>query len=151
MLRKWDDIKRAEKGAQAARVPSALDGISSGLPALMRAEKVQKKAARVGFDWSEAAPVVAKIREELAEVEAELPGGSAGKIEDEIGDLLFSVVNLARKLKIDGETALQRATDKFAARFRAVEVLARERGIALEKLTLAELDVLWDEVKRNAL
>jgi MazG family protein len=149
VLRKWDDIKRAEKGAQGAKAPSALDGISSGLPALMRAEKVQKKAARVGFDWSEAAPVVAKIREELAEVEAELPAGSAGKIEDEIGDLLFSVVNLARKLKVDGETALQRATDKFAGRFRAVEGLARERGIELEKLTLAELDVLWDEVKRS--
>jgi len=150
VLRKWDDIKRTEKGAQGAKVPSALDGISSGLPALMRAEKVQKKAARVGFDWSEAAPVVAKIREELAEVEAELPAGSAEKIEDEIGDLLFSVVNLARKLKVDGETALQRATDKFGNRFRAVEGLARERGIELEKLSLAELDVLWDEVKRNA-
>jgi MazG family protein len=149
VLRKWDDIKRAEKGGQGEKIPSALDGISSGLPALMRAEKVQKKAARVGFDWSEAAPVVAKIREELAEVEAELPAGTSAKIEEEIGDLLFSVVNLARKLKVDGETALQRATDKFSSRFRAVEGLARERGIVLEKLTLAELDVLWDEVKRG--
>ena len=149
VLRKWDDIKRAEKGGQGEKISSALDGISSGLPALMRAEKVQKKAARVGFDWSEAAPVVTKIREELAEVEAELPGGSSAKIEEEIGDLLFSVVNLARKLKVDGETALQRATDKFSSRFRAVEGLARERGIVMEKVTLAELDVLWDEVKRG--
>ena len=149
VLRKWDDIKRAEKGGHAEKIHSALDGISSGLPALMRAEKVQKKAARVGFDWSEAAPVVSKIREELAEVEAELPAGEPAKIEEEIGDLLFSVVNLARKLKVDGETALQRATDKFSNRFRAVEGLARERGIVLEKLTLAELDVLWDEVKRR--
>jgi MazG family protein len=147
VLRKWDDIKRAEKGAKATA--SALDGISNGLPALMRAEKVQKKAARVGFDWSEAAPVVAKIREELAEVEVEVAAGASAKIEEEIGDLLFSVVNLARKLKIDGETALQRATDKFATRFRAVEALARERGIALEGQTLAELDLLWDEVKRR--
>lgn len=147
VLRKWDDIKRAEKGNVAT---SALDGISGGLPALMRAEKVQKKAARVGFDWSEVAPVVAKIREELAEVEAELPGGSSAQIEDEIGDLLFSVVNLARKLKVDGETALQRATDKFAKRFRAVEALARERHLTLEKLTLTELDVLWEEVKGTA-
>lgn len=146
VLRKWDDIKRAEKGDRAT---SALDGISGGLPALMRAEKVQKKAARVGFDWSEAAPVIAKIREEIAEVEAELPQGATAKIEEEIGDLLFSVVNLARKLKVDGETALQSATDKFANRFRAVEALARERSLVLEKLTLAELDVLWDEVKRG--
>jgi MazG family protein len=148
VLRKWDDIKRAEKGAKATA--SALDGISSGLPALIRAEKVQKKAARVGFDWSEAAPVVAKIREELAEVEAEVSAGANEKIEEEIGDLLFSVVNLARKLKVDGETALQRATDKFAKRFRAVEALAQERGITLEGKTLAELDLLWDEVKRSS-
>ena len=146
VLRKWDDIKRAEKGD---RVVSALDGISSGLPALMRAEKVQKKAARVGFDWSEVPPVLAKIREELAEVEAELPGGSTAKIEEEVGDLLFSVANLARKLKVDGETALQRATDKFSARFREVETLARNRQLALDQLTLAELDGLWDEVKRR--
>jgi uncharacterized protein YabN with tetrapyrrole methylase and pyrophosphatase domain len=92
---------------------------------------------------------VAKIREEIAEVEAELAHGSSARIEEEIGDLLFSVVNLARKLKVDGETALQRATDKFAARFRQVEALARERSVALEKLTLAELDALWDEVKRG--
>jgi MazG family protein len=147
VLRKWDDIKRAEKGTKAT---SALDGISGGLPALMRAEKVQKKAARVGFDWSETAPVVAKIREELAEVEAEVAQGDNAKIEEEIGDLLFSVVNLARKLKVDGETALQRATDKFATRFRGVEALATERGLTLDKLTLTELDVLWDEVKREA-
>jgi MazG family protein len=146
VLKKWDDIKRAEKGE---RVTSALDGISGGLPALMRAEKVQKKAARVGFDWSEAAPVVAKIREELAEVEAEIATGTGPRIEEEIGDLLFSVVNLARKLKVDGETALQSATDKFSTRFRKVEALARERGITLEKLSLAELDELWDEVKRG--
>jgi MazG family protein len=148
VLRKWDDIKRGEKGAKADA--SVLDGISSGLPALIRAEKVQKKAARVGFDWSEAAPVVEKVREELAEVEAEVKSGASEKIEEEIGDLLFSVVNLARKLKVDGETALQRATDKFAKRFRAVEALARERGMTLESKTLAELDLLWDEVKSRA-
>lgn len=147
VLTKWDDIKRAEKGHQAA---SALDGISGGLPALMRAEKVQKKAARVGFDWSEATPVFAKIREELVEVEAEVAQGATAKIEEEIGDLLFSVVNLARKLKVDGETALQSATDKFSTRFRQVESLARERGLALDKMTLAELDTLWDEVKAGS-
>jgi MazG family protein len=153
VLRKWDDIKRAEKGSDTQ---SALDGISTGLPALMRAEKVQKKAARVGFDWATAEPVFVKVREELAEVEAEVEArsskleGAAQKIEDEIGDVLFATVNLARKLQVDAEVALQRATDKFSTRFREVERLARERGLVLEKLSLAELDAIWDEVKAAA-
>ncbi len=143
VLTRWEEIKRAEKGTAAAA--SALDGVSEGLPSLMRAEKVQKKAAKVGFDWSELPPVVAKVREEIAEVEDAL--GDAEKVEEEIGDLLFAVVNLARKLKVDGEVALQRATDKFATRFRQVESIARERGLALEKMTLAEMDEIWDAVK----
>ena len=144
VLVRWDEIKRAEKGGAPS---SALDGIPGGLPALLLAEKVQKKAAKVGFDWSEVTPVLAKIREELAEIEAELAAGDARRLEDEVGDLLFSVVNLARKLKLDTETALHGATAKFGARFRQVESLARERHLALEKLSLAELDALWDEVK----
>jgi MazG family protein len=147
VLRKWDDIKRAEKGAVAQ---SALDGLPGGLPALLHAQKVQKKAAKVGFDWSEVPPVLAKIREELAEIEAELAVGDARRLEDEVGDLLFATVNLARKLHLDAETALHRATAKFAARFRAVEGLARERQLALEKMTLPELDALWEEVKAGA-
>ena len=143
VLTRWEEIKRAEKGTTAAA--SALDGVSEGLPSLMRAEKVQKKAAKVGFDWSELPPVVAKVREEIAEVEGAL--GDADKVEEEVGDLLFAVVNLARKLKVDGEVALQRATDKFATRFRQVESIARERGLALEKMTLAEMDEIWDAVK----
>ena len=143
VLTRWEEIKRAEKGTTAAA--SALDGVSEGLPSLMRAEKVQKKAAKVGFDWSELPPVVAKVREEIAEVEGAL--GDADKVEEEVGDLLFAVVNLARKLKVDGEGALQRATDKFATRFRQVESIARERGLALEKMTLAEMDEIWDAVK----
>jgi MazG family protein len=144
VLKRWDEIKRAEK---AARVASVLDGISAGLPALMRAEKVQKKAARVGFDWSELAPVFEKIREELEEVEGAVAAGDSLAIEDELGDLLFSVANLARKLKVDGETALQRATGKFIARFQKMEALAVTQQLALEKLSLAELDVLWEQVK----
>jgi MazG family protein len=114
----------------------------------MRAEKVQKKAAKVGFDWSEIAPVIAKVREELAEIEA--AGDDAEKLEEEVGDLLFATVNLARKLKIDGEVALHRATEKFAYRFRAVESLASERGLQLSRMSLSELDLLWDEVKARA-
>ena len=153
VLRKWDDIKRAEKGGGAQ---SILDGISHGLPALIRAEKVQKKAARAGFDWPDAEPVFAKVREELDEVEAEVEGrgsnveGGREEIEDEIGDVLFAAVNLARKLKVDAEVALQRATDKFSARFREVERLASARDLALETLPLADLDALWDEVKAAA-
>jgi MazG family protein len=144
VLTRWEEIKRAEKGDKPA---SALDGISEGLPGLMRAEKVQKRAAKVGFDWSELPPVFAKVREELAEVEGAL--GDADRVEDEVGDLLFAVVNLSRKLKTDGEVALQRATDKFSARFRAVESLVQERGLAMDKMSLAELDVIWEEVKRR--
>jgi MazG family protein len=147
VLRKWDDIKRAEKGGV---VESALDGIPEGLPALLQAQKVQKKASKVGFDWTEVAPVFAKLREEIGELEAEVAGGDATRLEDELGDLLFSVVNLARKLHLDAETALHRATEKFSNRFRAVERLARERQLALDKLSLPELDALWDEVKAAA-
>lgn len=140
VLRRWDEIKRAEKGSAPE---SALDGVSKAFPALLHAEKIQKKAAKVGFDWPDVVPVFAKVREELAEIEAAPPE----KIEEEIGDLLFSVVNLARKLKVDAETALHGATQKFSSRFRGVEALAKEKGLALEKMTLKELDELWDEVK----
>ena len=142
VLKRWEEIKREEKGVQHK---SLLDGISDGLPGLLRAEKIQKRAAKIGFDWNELPPVIAKIREELAEVEAVL--SDPQKAEEEIGDLLFSVVNLARKLKVDGEVALQNATNKFSTRFRQIETIARERNLSLEKMSLAELDVIWDEVK----
>ncbi len=148
VLQRWEEIKRAEKGGAPA---SALDGITGGLPALMHAQKTQKKAARIGFDWPDATPVFEKLHEEISELRAELSTGEAtereSKIEDELGDLLFTVVNLARKLHLDAETALHRSTRKFSSRFRAVEQLAAARGVDLEKLTLAELDQLWDEVK----
>jgi MazG family protein len=145
VLKRWEEIKREEKGAKAA---SVLDGVSEGLPGLLRAEKIQKRAAKVGFDWSELPPVIAKVREELAEVEAAL--SDPEKVEEEIGDLLFAVVNLARKMKVDGEVALQGATDKFSARFRKVETIAMQRGLMLEKMSLAEMDAIWEEVKAGA-
>lgn len=144
VLVRWEEIKRQEKGG--AEQASALDGVSEGMPALQYAAKIQKRAAKIGFDWQEALPVVAKIREELGEVEGSLQEGPE-RVEEELGDLLFSVVNLARKLKVDAEVALSMATRKFAGRFRAVEGLARERGVVLEGASLEELDVLWDEVK----
>ncbi|HWB57893.1 MAG TPA: nucleoside triphosphate pyrophosphohydrolase [Chthoniobacteraceae bacterium] len=149
VLRQWDDIKRAEKAAKgiAPAEPSALDGISSALPGLMRAEKVQKKAARVGFDWPDAAGPLEKIREEAAEVEKEIAAGETAKLEDEIGDLLFSVVNLSRKLGVDAELAMHRATVKFTGRFQRMEALLRERGEKPGDLTLADLDKAWDAIK----
>jgi len=145
VLKRWEEIKREEKGAKAG---SLLDGVSEGLPGLLRAEKIQKRAAKAGFDWSEVPPVIAKVREELAEVEAAM--SDPVKVEEEIGDLLFSVVNLARKLKVDGEVALQGATEKFSQRFRKIETIASQRGLALEKMSLAEMDAIWDEVKAQS-
>ncbi len=149
VLSRWDEIKRAEKGHAPDAVVSAIDGVSGGLPSLTHAAKIQKKAAKVGFDWSEAAPVVAKVREELAEVEEAVAGGATAQIESEIGDLLFAVVNLARKLKVDPEVALRGATDKFSRRFRKVETHLHADGRAMAGLPLAELDEVWDRVKRE--
>jgi MazG family protein len=147
VLVRWEEIKRQERGVDPGE-ESALDGVCHGLPALQYAAKIQKRAAKVGFDWDSAAPVLEKIREELAEVEASMAAGGAG-LEEELGDLLFAVVNLARKLKLDGEVALTAATRKFARRFRAVETMARSRGIAMPESSLETLDQLWDEVKRG--
>ena len=148
LKRLWEAGKARERAAKAAPdgagPPSALDGVAVALPALVRAAKVQSRAARVGFDWPDAEPVRAKVLEELDEVAA---ASGPDEIEDEVGDLLFSVVNLARHVGADPETALRRACAKFEHRFRAVERLARERGVALDALDLAGLDALWDEVK----
>ncbi len=154
VLLRWDEIKRAEKAKAApknADAPaSALDGISGGMPSLVHAEKVQKKAAKVGFDWDTAAPVLEKVREEIAEIEGAMKNGDASAIEDEVGDLLFSIVNLARKLDIDAEVALRRATEKFAARFRKLEEVVAAQGQNLSAMTLAEMDAVWEQVKRQS-
>jgi nucleoside triphosphate diphosphatase len=149
-MRAWEEHKAEERRARAKAAgerESVLDGVALTLPALLRAAKMQTRAARTGFDWPEARPVIAKLAEEIAELEAELDAGAdPERIEDEMGDILFAAANLARKLGLDPEAALRRATAKFERRFRAVEALAAERGIAGD---LDALDALWLEVKGN--
>ena len=142
----WEAHKAAERQARGGTT-SVLDGVALAFPALLRAAKVSKRAARTGFDWPDANAVIPKIAEEIAEVEAEINGGSRREtLEEEVGDLLFAVANLARKLEIEPETALRRATAKFERRFRRVEALAVERGIGRD---LDHLEKLWTEVKKD--
>jgi len=150
VLKQWDEIKRAEREKKGAPAnASALDGVSGALPALMRAEKVQKRAARVGFDWDDLAPVVEKIREELAEVETEVAAGDRKALEDELGDLLFAVVNLTRKAGFEAEMALTQATNKFARRFQAMEAEAARMGKVLGEMTPGEMDEVWEKLKEE--
>jgi MazG family protein len=120
-----------------------------GLPALTRAQKIQKRASRVGFDWGEPLPALAKIEEEVGELRTELVAEKrdSARIEEEIGDLLFACVNVARLADVDAETALRRATAKFERRFRSVETALAARGKQPQESTLAEMDALWDEAK----
>ena len=142
VLQQWDAIKRGEKDQRK----SALDGVPKNLPALAKAQKVQTKAARVGFDWQEPNEVLAKIHEEIQEIDS----ASGKELADEIGDLLFVVVNFARKHKLDAEQLLAGATAKFSKRFQAMESLAEARGLELSKLTLEQMDALWNKVKAKA-
>ncbi len=146
----WEEHKASERHARAVAAgarESVLDGVALALPALLRAAKIQQRAARIGFDWPQARPVIAKLAEEIAELEAELDhGDDPEKIEDEMGDILFAAANLARKLDLDPEAALRRATAKFERRFRAVEALAAERCAGRD---LDALETLWQQVKRG--
>ncbi|HVA14529.1 MAG TPA: nucleoside triphosphate pyrophosphohydrolase [Stellaceae bacterium] len=142
----WEEQKAAERAAQGAA--SALDGIGTGMPALTRAAKLQRRAARVGFDWPAVAPVFEKIAEEIAELHAAM-SESRDRVEDELGDLLFAVVNLARKLDHDPEQALRRACRKFERRFRRVETLLAEGGKAPGTATLDEMEAKWQEAKKE--
>lgn len=147
---RWEEIK-AEERAEKAAAPeqlSLLDDVPAALPALSRAAKLQKRAAQVGFDWPEALPVVDKVREELDEVLVAMSENDAGAIAEELGDLLFVVVNLARHLKVDPENALRGANGKFERRFRFIEQALRQAGRPIENCTLQELDALWDAAKR---
>jgi ATP diphosphatase len=148
---RWEAIKaeeRAEK-SQAPEQLSLLDDVPGALPALSRAAKLQKRAAQVGFDWPDALPVIDKVREELDEVLEAMADNDSAAIADEVGDLLFVVVNLARHLKVDPETALRGANSKFERRFRFIEQVLRDTHRPIEDCTLEELDALWGEAKRQ--
>jgi len=144
----WETIKAEERKNKEEETPSALAGIASNLPALMKAIKLQKRAAHVGFDWPATEDVLAKIEEESAELLVEYRDGSSQmRIEEEFGDLLFVMVNLGRHLKVDAEESLRKANAKFERRFRTVEEKLNETGKKPESSTLKEMDLLWDSVK----
>lgn len=143
----WEAIKVQERRLKSGGPGSALDDIPLALPALLRAAKLQKRAAGTGFDWPGTDGVLAKIREELQELEEALAAGSAWGAEEELGDLLFTLVNLARHLHLDPETVLRRANSKFELRFRGMEQLARAQQKELGQLDDAALDALWEQAK----
>ena len=145
VLRNWEAIKQTEKGKKPDR--SAIDGVPAVLPALLKAQRTQAKAARVGFDWEDATGATGKIEEELAELKEAVAAGDRQKVADEMGDLLFSVVNYCRFIDVDAESALEGANKKFSRRFREVERRIREQGKSLKDCTLAEMDAVWDTVK----
>ena len=145
VLRNWSAIKEQTKGRKTAT--ESMVSVPKGMPALIRAGKVQKKAAAVGFDWSEAEGALDKLAEETEEFRAALASGDQSAIDDEFGDLLFSAVNVSRFANVNAETALAHACDKFIARFSVCESLAAERGIDMKNSTLEQLDALWDEAK----
>jgi nucleoside triphosphate diphosphatase len=149
--RAWEAVKATERASKAEAAEGShgvLDDVPLALPALVRAAKLQRRAARVGFDWPEAAQVLDKIDEEIAELRTELQGqANQDRLSDEVGDLLFAVVNLARHLEVDGETALRQANAKFERRFRAIEEALRARGRRLEDASLDELEALWQQAK----
>lgn len=149
VLRNWEDIKKRSKG-QTSQTETMLS-VPRELPALMRATKVQKKAAKIGFDWPEVSGAVDKLYEETAELSSAIESGSEEEIAEELGDLLFSAVNVSRFVCCDAEEALTAATDKFMRRFARMEATARERGLRLEEMSLSEMDSLWDEAKHDLL
>ena len=145
VLRQWDAIKRQEKGGSSG----ILDGLTAGLPALLRAQNAQKKVGRVGFDWPDAEPVFAKMAEETAEIREAIQASDSAATEAEVGDLLFTAVNLARKLGVDAETALNGSTNRFIGRFQALERELQSSGREVAGTPLEELDRIWDKVKKG--
>ncbi len=146
----WEARKAAERAAkQTAKAAGALDGVARALPALLRAEKIQKRAARVGFDWADTAPVIDKIEEELGELRVEIAAGTVdqARLTDELGDVLFAVANLARHCKVDPEAALRATNDKFERRFGYIERQLATQGRKPADASLSEMEALWQEAK----
>lgn len=146
----WEAMKAAERAGKAKTdaAASALDGVALSLPALLRAEKLQKRAARTGFDWTETPPIFDKLDEETRELKEAIASGNTAEIEDEMGDLLFVVANLARRLAIDPEQALRKANAKFERRFRAMEAAAAADGVDFAALSLDAQESYWQRVKK---
>ena len=146
VLTNWDAIKRKTKGQKTTS--QAIDSVPRELPALMRADKIQSKAAKAGFDWTQVDGALERLYEEIGELKEAIANGNKDEISDELGDVLFSAVNVSRFVKVDAEEALTSSTDKFIGRFKKVEKLAEERGIDLKTSSLEVLDELWDEAKK---
>ena len=148
----WEARKAAERAAKQQQPAGTLDGVARALPALMRAEKIQKRAARVGFDWAATGPVIDKIEEELGELRTEIEAGTIdqARVADELGDVLFAVANLARHCKVDPEVALRATNDKFERRFRHIEKRLAEQGRKPADASLEGMESLWQEAKTKA-
>jgi tetrapyrrole methylase family protein/MazG family protein len=143
VLRNWEQIKRAEK-AEGWR-ESALDGVPAGLPALMRAMEISKRAVKVGFEWEQFSDVLSKVEEEIGELKSAIEAGDRKEIESELGDLFFTLVNVARWQKVDPEEALRQMLRRFTGRFHYIEQRARDGGRKVAEMSLAEMDALWNE------
>lgn len=147
VLKNWDAIKMKTKSQRTQT--EAMNSVSKALPSLMRSSKVQQKAAKVGFDWQDVNGALQKVEEETAELKQAIAAADHQQCEEELGDLLFSAVNVSRFLKVDSEHALSKACDKFISRFSGVEALAGQKGIDMKTASIEELDVLWEKVKNN--
>ena len=146
---KWEEIKRRERQAKSGGSASVLDDVPLAFPALTRARKIQKRAATVGFDWPDGEGVVAKLQEEMIELKEAVASGDEEHIQEELGDVYFSLVNLSRHLKKDPETSLRRANEKFENRFRRVEKKINAKGLDMRSMSLQELEQIWQEVKQE--
>ena len=156
----WEAIKKAEKEEKLARksieseaieIKSVLDGVARAMPALERSRKIQKRAAIVGFDWQEISPVVSKLKEEIEELEEAIGKGNSAAVEAELGDVLFSAVNIARHADVDPESALRKANSRFENRFKWIEQKLQSDGKSISEMNLQQLDQLWEESKLNGL